>query len=133
MSRALDLILTGRAVSAHEALAFGLANRVVANGDGARGGGAAGRRTRGVSAGCVAGRPPLGAGKQHARRSGQKRCGAKAPAGIGRFSTKALPARAFYEVARDVMAKRPRRQPLENSKLATATFSKKQLRSDHQH
>jgi enoyl-CoA hydratase len=32
LSRALDLILTGRAVSAAEALALGLANRVVATG-----------------------------------------------------------------------------------------------------
>jgi enoyl-CoA hydratase/carnithine racemase len=32
LSRALDMILTGRAVDAHEALAFGLANRVVAVG-----------------------------------------------------------------------------------------------------
>ena len=32
-SRALDLILTGRAVGAEEALAMGLANRVVANGE----------------------------------------------------------------------------------------------------
>jgi enoyl-CoA hydratase len=32
LSRALDLILTGRAVSAHEALDFGLANRVVQKG-----------------------------------------------------------------------------------------------------
>ncbi len=31
-SRAMDMILTGRAVDAHEALAFGLANRVVADG-----------------------------------------------------------------------------------------------------
>ncbi|MBK9624205.1 MAG: crotonase/enoyl-CoA hydratase family protein [Rhodocyclaceae bacterium] len=33
-SRALDMILTGRAVSAEEALSFGLANRVVADGTG---------------------------------------------------------------------------------------------------
>jgi enoyl-CoA hydratase/carnithine racemase len=33
MSRALDLILTGRAVGAEEALAMGLANRVVAHGE----------------------------------------------------------------------------------------------------
>ncbi len=32
-ARALDLMLTGRAVGAEEALAFGLANRVVANGE----------------------------------------------------------------------------------------------------
>jgi enoyl-CoA hydratase len=32
LSRALDMILTGRPVDAHEALAFGLANRVVAAG-----------------------------------------------------------------------------------------------------
>ncbi|XP_010884097.2 2,3-dehydroadipyl-CoA hydratase [Esox lucius] len=34
LSRALDLILTGRPIGAHEALAFGLANRVVPDGQG---------------------------------------------------------------------------------------------------
>jgi enoyl-CoA hydratase len=36
LSRALDLILTGRPVKADEALAMGLANRVVANGESRR-------------------------------------------------------------------------------------------------
>jgi enoyl-CoA hydratase len=35
-SRAMDLVLTGRAVGAEEALAFGLANRVVDDGDSRR-------------------------------------------------------------------------------------------------
>ena len=34
LSRALDLILTGRPIGAHEALAYGLANRVVPDGQG---------------------------------------------------------------------------------------------------
>jgi enoyl-CoA hydratase len=62
MSRALDLILTGRAVDAHEALAIGLANRIAQRGGSAR------MRAGRAAASRVARRPALGARERVRRR-----------------------------------------------------------------
>ena len=58
-SRALDMILTGREVGAREAFDWGLANRLVPRGPGARRGEGAGRGDREVPAALHALRPPL--------------------------------------------------------------------------
>ncbi len=60
MGRALDLILTGRAVSADEALQMGLANRVVDDGQALAAAQALGGTDRGVPAALHAGRPRIG-------------------------------------------------------------------------
>ncbi len=75
MGRALDLILTGRPVSAAEALAMGLADRVVPAGQARPRGRSTGRRARRAAAGLPAQRPGRGAGGRHAgrgRRDGQR-------------------------------------------------------------
>ena len=60
-SRAMDMILTGRAVDAREALAFGLANRVVPAGQALAARPGARRRARRVPAGLPAQRPRVSA------------------------------------------------------------------------
>ena len=74
-SRAMDLILTGRAVGAAEALALGLANRVVDDGAGARIGARPGAADRRLSADMPAQRP--------AERAPAARPGAARGAGAG--------------------------------------------------
>ena len=59
LSRALDLLLTGRAVGAEEAIAIGLANRLAPRGRSARHGGGSGARDRGPPAGSAALRSPF--------------------------------------------------------------------------
>ena len=75
MSRALDMILTGRAVGAAEAYAMGLANRVVAPGAVARRGARAGGRDRAIPAGDDAQRPGVGlrTGRPVPRRGARSR------------------------------------------------------------
>ncbi len=71
LSRALDMILTGRPVDAHEALAFGLANRVVRRGPRSRRGGVAGANHRRVSAPLCPERSPLSVGGPGASAPGR--------------------------------------------------------------
>ncbi|TDV34783.1 enoyl-CoA hydratase/isomerase-like protein [Paraburkholderia caballeronis] len=99
LSRALDLILTGRAVDARDARSFGLANRIVPRG--------------GARAAAEALAAQLAAFPQAARRwstacstSLRTRCGAKAKAVIARCSAKGSRARRISWTARDGTADR---------------------------
>ena len=68
LGRALDMILTGRAVAAPEALAMGLADRVVPPGQARPRGGGPGPRDRRAAAAVPAQRPGVRAGGRLARR-----------------------------------------------------------------
>ncbi len=80
--RAMDLILTGRAVGAPEALGMGLANRVVARGDGPRRGGGAGAPAGRAPPGLPAFGPHERTGAVGPARGGRRR--ARGPAGTRR-------------------------------------------------
>ncbi len=67
MSRALDMVLTGRAVSAREAFDMGLVNRVVAVGYESCGGSGGGARAGRVPPDVPAGRPAFSPGAGRAR------------------------------------------------------------------
>jgi enoyl-CoA hydratase len=95
LSRALDLILTGRAVKADEALAIGLANRVVPRGTSRAAAAALARELAAVPQECLRGDRqsayeqfglPVEAALAHEFRCGSRALGTEALAGVRRFA-----------------------------------------------
>ena len=117
LSRALDMILTGRPVDAQEALGFGLANRVVSAGRAREAAEALARTHRRLSPALRPQRPPLRVGRHRAGAPGCARQRVRAGQGHARFGREpggrpalrrgGRPTRAVLSAGHAALARRP--------------------------